>query len=74
MAAPSRRVVITGIGIISPIGLDVASYWRSLEEGRSGIRPIQSFDASGLPVRIAGEIPDFDAKNFVEKKDRAASR
>jgi 3-oxoacyl-[acyl-carrier-protein] synthase II len=70
MAAPSRRVVITGIGIISPIGVDAASYWRSLEEGRSGIRPIQSFDASGLPVRIAGEIPDFDAKDFVEKKDR----
>jgi 3-oxoacyl-[acyl-carrier-protein] synthase II len=74
MAAPSRRVVITGIGIISPIGLDVASYRRSLEEGRSGIRPIQSFDASGLPVRIAGELPDFDARDFVEKKDRKSLR
>jgi 3-oxoacyl-[acyl-carrier-protein] synthase II len=70
MAASSRRVVITGIGVLSPIGLDVASFWVSLREGRSGVRPIRSFDPSGLPVRIAGEIPDFDAKNFVEKKDR----
>jgi len=69
MSAPSRRVVITGIGIISPIGRDAASYWRSLQEGRSGIRPIQSFDVSGLPVRIAGEIPDFNAKEFIEKKN-----
>jgi 3-oxoacyl-[acyl-carrier-protein] synthase II len=70
MAATSRRVVITGIGLISPIGLNTESYWRSLLEGRSGIRPIQAFDTSALPVRIAGEIPDFDAKDFVEKKDR----
>jgi 3-oxoacyl-[acyl-carrier-protein] synthase II len=72
MVAPSRRIVITGIGIISPIGLDAASYWRSLEEGRSGVHPIQTFDTSGLPVRFAGEISDFDAKEFVEKKDRRA--
>jgi 3-oxoacyl-[acyl-carrier-protein] synthase II len=70
MVATSRRVVISGIGIISPIGFDAATFWRSLEEGRSGIAPIRTFDTSGLPVRIAGEIPDFDAKNFVEKKDR----
>ncbi len=74
MAVPSRRVVITGIGIISPIGLDVASFWRSLEEGRSGVRPIQSFDASGLPVRIAGEIPNFNAKDFLEKENRKSLR
>ncbi len=74
MAAPSRRVVITGIGIISPIGLDAASYWRSLQDGRSGIRPIQSFDASGLPVRIAGEIPHFNAKDFLEKENRKSLR
>ncbi|HEY7425799.1 MAG TPA: beta-ketoacyl-[acyl-carrier-protein] synthase family protein [Gemmataceae bacterium] len=74
MAAPSRRVVISGIGIISPIGLDAETYWRSLEEGRSGVRPIRTFDPSGLPVRFAGEIPEFDAKNFVEKKDRKSLR
>ncbi len=74
MAVPSRRVVITGIGIISPIGLDAATFWRSLHEGRSGVRPIRTFDASGLPVRFAGEIPDFDAKDYVEKKDRKSLR
>lgn len=74
MVSSARRVVITGIGIISPIGLDVASYWRSLQEGRSGIRPIRTFDVSGLPVRIAGEVPDFDAKEFVDKKDRKSLR
>jgi 3-oxoacyl-[acyl-carrier-protein] synthase II len=70
MAASSRRAVITGVGVLSPIGLDAAAFWRSLQEGRSGVRPIQAFDASALPVRFAGEIPDFDAKDFVEKKDR----
>jgi len=74
MSTPSRRAVITGIGIISPIGLDAASYWHSLREGRSGIRPIQSFDASGLPVRIAGEIPHFNAKDYLEKEQRKSLR
>ncbi len=74
MSASPRRAVITGIGIISPIGLDAASYWRSLLEGRSGIRPIQAFDASGLPVRIAGEIPHFNAKDYLEKEQRKSLR
>lgn len=65
-----ERVVITGIGLLTPIGLDVAAVWQSLREGRSGVRPIQSFDPGGLPIRIAGEIPDFDAKKFVDRKDR----
>ncbi len=70
MAASSRRAVITGVGVLSPIGLDAASFWRSLHEGTSGVRPITAFDPSTLPVRFAGEIPDFDAKNYVDKKDR----
>jgi 3-oxoacyl-[acyl-carrier-protein] synthase II len=74
MTARSRRVVITGVGIISPIGLDAASFWRALEEGRCGIRPIRTFDATGLPVRIAGEIPDFNAKNYIEKENRKSLR
>jgi 3-oxoacyl-[acyl-carrier-protein] synthase II len=74
MSALSRRAVITGIGIVSPIGLDAASYWRSLQEGRSGIRAIQSFDTSGLPVRIAGEIPNFNAKDYLEKEQRKSLR
>jgi 3-oxoacyl-[acyl-carrier-protein] synthase II len=70
MAASSRRAVITGIGILSPVGATPASFWKSLVEGRSGVKPIRTFDASGLPVRIAGEIPDFDARQYVDKKDR----
>ena len=67
MTASSRRAVITGVGVLSPIGLDADAFWRSLREGRSGVRSITTFDASALPVRFAGEIPDFDAKNFVEQ-------
>ena len=74
MAATARRVVITGIGLVSPIGHNAATYWRSLEEGRSGIRPIRTFDASGLPVRFAGEISDFNAKDYVEKENRKSLR
>jgi 3-oxoacyl-[acyl-carrier-protein] synthase II len=70
MAASSRRAVITGVGVLSPIGLDAPAFWRALQEGRSGVHTIKTFDASALPVRFAGEIPEFDAKDFVEKKDR----
>jgi 3-oxoacyl-[acyl-carrier-protein] synthase II len=70
MASSSRRAVITGLGIVSPIGLDCSSFWNALREGRTGIRPIRSFDASSLPSRIGGEIEGFDARNYVEKKER----
>jgi 3-oxoacyl-[acyl-carrier-protein] synthase II len=70
MAASSRRIVITGIGVVTPLGLDADSFWRSLREGRSGIRTIRSFDTSTLPVRFGGEIENFDANKFVDKKDR----
>ena len=74
MASPSRRAVITGVGVLSPIGLGAAAFWDSLREGRSGVRPITLFDVSGLPVRFAGEVPDFDAKNYVEKNQRKGLR
>ena len=75
MAASPRRTVITGVGVLSPIGLDAAAFWRSLREGRGGIRPIRSFDASALPSRIGGEIPEFtDAKNYLENKQRKSMR
>jgi 3-oxoacyl-[acyl-carrier-protein] synthase II len=70
MAATSRRAVISGIGTLNALGQNAASVWDGFLQGRSGIRAIRNFDASGLPVRIAGEVPDFDARNFVEKKDR----
>src|SRR6516164_2658031 len=70
MISSSRRAVLTGLGILSPIGLDADAFWKSLCERKSGIRAIRSFDASGLPVRIAGEIDGFDAKAYLEKKER----
>jgi 3-oxoacyl-[acyl-carrier-protein] synthase II len=70
MAQPTRRAVISGAGVLSPIGRDADAFWQSLMGGRSGVQSIQGFDASALPVRFAGEIPDFDAKDYVEKKDR----
>jgi 3-oxoacyl-[acyl-carrier-protein] synthase II len=65
-----RRAVFTGIGVLSPLGLDLNTYWNGLGEGRSGVRNITLFDASTFAVNIAGELPAFDAKNFFEKKDR----
>lgn len=55
-----RRAVITGIGCITPLGVDLATVWNALVEGKSGVAPITIFDASTFPVRIAGEVKDFD--------------
>lgn len=74
MAVPSRRVVITGIGVTSSIGLGAAPFWDSLSHGRTGIQPITVFDASGLTTRIGGQITGFDAKLFIDKKDRKSLR
>jgi 3-oxoacyl-[acyl-carrier-protein] synthase II len=74
MTASSRRAVLTGIGVISPVGATPEAFWRSLLAGQSGVKPIVSFDTSGLPVHFAGEIPDFDAKEYVEKKKRKGLR
>jgi 3-oxoacyl-(acyl-carrier-protein) synthase len=56
---PLRRVVITGLGVISPIGIGKDTFWQATIAGRSGIRSITRFDASALPTRIAGEVPNF---------------
>ena len=64
-----RRVVITGLGIISPVGNDVATAWKNIVEGKSGIGPVTHFDASTFPTRIAGEVRDFDPAQFVAPKD-----
>jgi 3-oxoacyl-[acyl-carrier-protein] synthase II len=64
-----RRVVITGLGIVSPVGNDVATAWRDVVAGASGIGPITHFDASTFPTRIAGEVRDFDPAKFVAPKD-----
>ena len=60
--------VITGLGIVSPIGIGREAFWASLLAGRSGVAPIASFDASSLPVRIAAEVSDFDPKQYVRPR------
>ena len=55
-----RRVVVTGLGAVTPLGLDIPTTWESALAGRSGIGWITRFDASGFPVRVAGEVKDFD--------------
>jgi 3-oxoacyl-[acyl-carrier-protein] synthase II len=64
-----RRVVVTGMGIVSPVGNDIATAWSNVVEGRSGIGPVTHFDASGYATRIAGEVRDFDASAWVPPKD-----
>jgi len=65
-----RRAVLTGIGILNPIGLCAESFWESLRSGRSGIRTIRSFDPAGLPTRIGGEVEGFDPKKILQKEHR----
>lgn len=65
----SRRVVVTGMGMVSPLGNDLATSWDGIIHGRSGIGPITQIDASQFTTRIAGEIKNFDATQFVSAKD-----
>ncbi|MBA2512894.1 MAG: beta-ketoacyl-[acyl-carrier-protein] synthase II, partial [Solirubrobacterales bacterium] len=64
-----RRVVVTGMGAVTPVGNDVATMWRSLIEGRSGAAPITHFDASIFPVRFACELKGFDPLQYMDRKE-----
>ena len=64
-----RRVVITGIGLVSPVGIGTSENWKALCEGRSGVGKITKFDATGYPAQIAGEVKGFDPLAFIEKKE-----
>ena len=63
-----RRVVITGMGAITPIGTDVESYWKSLKEGTVGIAPITCFDTADFKCKLAAEVKDFEPKDYVDAK------
>ena len=65
-----RRVVITGMGAVSPNGIGVRAFWNATKAGRSGVRRITRFDTSGFAVRVAGEVTGFDEKEFIAPKDR----
>jgi len=63
------RTVVTGMGVITPLGHDLNSYWQALESGRCGIVPISRFDTAAYPSKIAAEIQDFDAGAFLDRKE-----
>src|SRR5215470_14333152 len=72
-----RRVVVTGMGLVTPLGIGLERNWRSLVEGESGVRAIQSFDVSDLPVKIAAQVPRgetasglFNPDDWVPPKDQ----
>jgi 3-oxoacyl-[acyl-carrier-protein] synthase II len=64
-----RRVVVTGVGLVTPLGTGVEKNWEALMAGRSGIGLIQSFDPSDFPTKIAGEVRDFNPEDWIEKKE-----
>lgn len=64
-----RRVVITGIGAVTPVGNDIDTMWNSLINGKAGIDYIKGFDTEKLKVKVAAEVKDFDATKYIEKKD-----
>lgn len=65
----TRRVVVTGLGLVTPLGTGVEKTWRALCAGESGIRRITKFDPTGYDAQIAGEVTDFDPAQFIEKKE-----
>jgi 3-oxoacyl-[acyl-carrier-protein] synthase II len=69
VTAQQRRVVVTGVGLVSPLGIGTAATWDGLMAGRSGIRTVTRFDTTGYPCRIAGEVEGFDPSLYMHKKD-----
>jgi len=65
-----RRVVVTGIGVVAPNGIGKENFWNACIQGQTGVRPITSFDASGHPVQIAAEVPDFDLSAYLPAAHR----
>src|SRR5690606_7831674 len=64
-----RRVVVTGMGLVTSVGIGVEESWQALLAGKSGIGRITLFDATDFPTQIAGEVKDFDPERFIDKKE-----
>src|SRR5687767_15758689 len=64
-----RRVVVTGMGAVSPLGLDVPTLWQGVQEARSGVGPVTLCDTEKLDSKIAGEVKGFDAQNYMDRKE-----
>src|SRR5689334_20717423 len=67
--AAHRRVVVTGMGLVTPLGTGVEKNWTALMAGRSGVGPITRFEASDFPTRIAGEVSDFVPEDYIERRE-----
>ena len=65
----NQRVLVTGMGIISPLGLDVSSTWDGLIDGRSGVDFITAFDSEGYDTRFAAEVKGFDPEDYLDRKE-----
>ena len=65
----SERVVVTGMGVLSPVGLTLDTYWKALCDGQSGIGPITKFDVSAFPAKIAAELKEFNAADYIDRKE-----
>lgn len=64
-----RRVVITGLGVISSLGFDIDTFWNSIKNGKNGIKVVEKFDISNFPTKVAAEIVNFDPTNYIDKKE-----
>src|ERR1700729_3888142 len=69
-----RKVVITGIGVVSPIGIGAGAFWSNLISGQVGIRRVSSYDSGGFPCQIAGEVPAYKINDYVPKSYRKATK
>src|SRR5262245_15404938 len=69
-----RRVVITGLGVATPIGIGIDAFWDALLRGQCGIKRIAAFDAGGLPIQVAGELPPFQLGDFIPKGYRKSAK
>ena len=65
----SRRVVITGMGTINPLGKNVNEFWENIKANKNGLSFVDQFDASDFPVKIVGAVKDFDPTEYIDKKD-----
>ena len=69
----TRRVVVTGMGVVSPVGNDLNSFWDALTHGRHGIGPITRFDTADYKAKLAAEVRDFDPRAYMEKAETLRS-
>src|SRR5271170_2137470 len=74
MGQSMRRVVVTGVGVISSLGIGSAAFWANLLAGKTGIRRIAGFDPGGFPCQIAGEVPAFKIGDYVPKSYRKGAK